>query len=90
MVKRQRPRLSLTVDAKLKKRVKRVAASLNISVSRLFELLVDQFLLEYESNPQLGDQIKARARRMEKSRLESGEEKKKREAAEILHLFDSV
>lgn len=58
MMNRQRPRLNITVDPDLKERLQSLADRLNISVSRLIEEVMFEFLELYQEDPMIGSRVK--------------------------------
>ena len=82
MVDRNRPRLNITLDSQIKKEVKRVAGELNLSVSRLLEYIIEDFLADYPpaDKQKLVEEIESAGR---------NEKLKEKQIENILREFDS-
>jgi len=58
MTERRRPRLNITLDPEIKKRVLEVSEDLDVTVSRLIEEVLHEFLELYRNDPTVGMDVK--------------------------------
>ncbi|MGM0381573.1 MAG: DUF6364 family protein [bacterium] len=86
MVKRNRPRLNVTLDREVKERMKKIAADLGLSLSRLLEFILEDFLEEYEQQDSLPADLEEKIKSFRKEKTGQTEEK---QIENILQDFDS-
>ena len=90
MVKRNRPRLTLTVDPDIKTKIKEIAADLSVPVSRLVEFIISEFLADYGNDKNRRNQLKNSIKEFKKSCRQKKVEQKGQQIEEILKRFDEI
>lgn len=90
MTKRDRPRLNITLSPDLKDQLKQLSEKLNLSVSRLIEEVMYEFLDLYEQDPMVGSKVKKSIiDRKKQQRASAEEEQAKEEIEQILDALES-
>lgn len=74
LTERNRPRMNLTLDPEVKDNLKKAAAELNLSVSRLLEEIAANFLSRYEDDPLVGYELKRESKIKDDSETTSEKE----------------
>jgi len=91
MTDRRRPRLNITLESSLKERLQSLAEHLNISVSRLIEEVMFEFLELYQEDPMIGSKIqKSILDRKRQNRNQGSEEQARQQIDEILNALEET
>jgi len=86
MVNRNRPRLNVTLAPEIKKKIKNLAGELDLSVSRLLEFIIADFIEKYNAEKEPVDRLK---KRVESFQTEDHKNEKEKQIKNILREFDT-